>query len=321
MPSISLAIIIRVVVALMLALLLSLHGWRKKSLDFSGCITACLVGFVGVATSYRNGILLLSFYYSSSKLTKLKEDVKASLEEDYAPGGQRNWIQVLANSLLSTALAVVYYWFIGEDQNILFSAISGDHVTLFGKHFSKSFLASQLACMYVAHFATANGDTWASEVGILSPTQPRLVTSCFTKVVPAGTNGGMSLQGTCASILGGGFIGVLHWIMSWLSDGNALQLLKQYPIILFGCFCGFLGSLLDSLLGATLQASYYNKDSKKIVKHINPRSHADPSIVHLCGTDILSNETVNFVSIAMTMIISWFIAPAFFCALSNSHCS
>ncbi len=304
----------RLCLASALALGLSYHGWKKKSLDWSGCLAACIVGFIAVATSYRNGLLLLSFYYSSSKLTKMKEDVKASLEEDYAPGGQRNWIQVLANSLLSTILAIIYYVYIGEDQEIAFSPSSNlydeDQVIIFGLEISKSVLASQLVCMYIAHFSTANGDTWASEVGILSPTQPRLVTSLFTKVVPAGTNGGMSLQGTMASILGGGFIGCLHVLVNFLNGGH---IYSQLPVIVFGCCCGFLGSLIDSLLGATLQSSYYNKDSKKIVKHMSQAALEDPSIVHICGVDVLSNEAVNFVSIALTMVISWFIAPLIFC--------
>lgn len=310
---------VRLVVAALLALGLSLHGWKKKSLDFSGCLAACLVGFISVATSYRNGVLLLAFYYSSSKLTKLKEDIKASLEEDYAPGGQRNWIQVLANSLLSTILVLVYYFYIGEAQELSFASksISNDNsLSILGLTYSKRVFASHLACMYVAHFATANGDTWASEVGILSPTQPRLVTSLFTRVVPAGTNGGMSFQGTVASVLGGGFIGVLHWLFSFGSN----ETLNQYPIIFFGCFCGFIGSLVDSVLGATLQASYYNKDSKKIVKNLNSRSQYDTSVVHICGVDVLSNEAVNFFSIAITMFISWFLSPFFFCSISSDHC-
>ena len=50
-----------------------------------------------------------------------------------------------------------------------------------------------LSCMYISHYACANGDTWASEVGILAKASPRLVTSLFTREVPPGTNGGMSI--------------------------------------------------------------------------------------------------------------------------------
>jgi uncharacterized protein (TIGR00297 family) len=300
----------RCVIAIILALLLSVHGYTKKSLDISGCIAACFVGFICLATSYRFGLLLLLFYYSSSKLTKLKENIKIKLEEDYSLGGQRNWIQVFANSILATVVCLFYYFSCGDDTNISFR----------GSPSSKTFLASQFACMIVAHFACANGDTWASEVGILSKSRPRLVTSLFFREVPPGTNGGMSFKGTWYSLLGGMFIGFVYFSLSFfyvssfsssLSKQSVLEIVSsQYPMILFGGFCGLGGSLIDSLMGATLQATYYSKERKLIVK--NPKDPRDRSIVVVCGKNILSNEAVNFLSIAVVMILSWFFAPSFF---------
>lgn len=48
----------------------------------------------------------------------------------------------------------------------------------------------------------------ASELGILSTGTPRLITSFFRRSVPKGTNGGMSIYGTFASVAGGAFIGI-----------------------------------------------------------------------------------------------------------------
>jgi uncharacterized protein (TIGR00297 family) len=178
----------------------------------------------------------------------------------------------------------------------------------------RSFLADQLACAYVAHFATANGDTWASELGILSANRPRLITSLFLREVPSGTNGGMSIMGTAASAAGGAVIGLTYSIMSFAYPGSRSQL----PMVLFAMVCGMLGSLLDSLLGATLQATYYSNDKKCIVKLSHAVAH-DLSIVHICGMDMLSNELVNVLSIALTMVLSLFLAPAVF-ALCDMQC-
>lgn len=86
-----LLIVMRIIIAIVIALALAIHGKSRKSLDTSGCIAAIFVGFAAFAASYRFGILLILFYLSSSKFTKLKEDVKAKLEDGYSQGGQRNW--------------------------------------------------------------------------------------------------------------------------------------------------------------------------------------------------------------------------------------
>lgn len=85
---------------------LGLRGYRKRSLDLSGAISAALVGAVTLFCSFRVTCVLLAFYFSSSALTKFKEELK-DIEEGHKAGGQRNWVQVFANSLVPTVLAVV----------------------------------------------------------------------------------------------------------------------------------------------------------------------------------------------------------------------
>ena len=171
-------------------------------------------------------------------------------------------------------------------------------------------------CMYVAHYACAAGDTWASEVGVLAAPRPRLVTSLFLRAVPPGTNGGMSLLGTAASAAGGLFVGLLFCLLALLIDSPAPA--SQLPMALLGLVCGLLGSLLDSLLGATLQASYYSHRTRKVVRGPDP---GDPSIEHLCGIDVLSNEAVNAVSIALTMLAATVLGPRIFCLCDpEMHC-
>ena len=166
----------------------------------------------------------------------------------------------------------------------------------------------------MAHYACAAGDTWASELGVLAATRPRLVTSLFLRTVPPGTNGGMSLLGTVASGAGGLFIGLIFAAMSPLL--NTTVPATQLPMALVGLASGLIGSLLDSLLGATLQASYFSHKKQKIVKSLD---YQDTSIEHICGYDVLSNETVNAVSIALTMIIATVIGPRIFCLCDPEH--
>jgi uncharacterized membrane protein len=320
-----LGLLVRYALAVGVALGLSYHGLRKKSLSKSGGFAAVLVGFTSFACSYRFGLILILFYYSSSKFTKLKQEYKASIEEDYAVGGQRNWKQVFASSVLATVVAFAYYYWCGEDSHIGFSksASESDAVNVFGSTISRQTFATYLWVLYIAHYCTANADTWASELGVLSKEEPRLVTTLFLRAVPRGTNGGMSLFGTAASAAGGLFIGVVFWAGSFLiGSARASVAQAQYPVLLFSLLCGLLGSLVDSLLGATVQATYYSKERKCIVKHGHEASHGtqDGSIVRVCGCDLLSNEAVNFVSIALTMLLSLWLAPNVFCWMDTAQC-
>ena len=70
---------LRILLAFILASALSYHGKRKKSLDSSGSAAAFVVGFVSFTASYRFGAILIIFYLSSSRLTKLKADLKQVL--------------------------------------------------------------------------------------------------------------------------------------------------------------------------------------------------------------------------------------------------
>jgi len=61
------------VVSLLLAILLSGHGLRKKSLSPSGAYTAFIVGFFTMAGGSRVfGVSLIGFYLVGSRATKCK---------------------------------------------------------------------------------------------------------------------------------------------------------------------------------------------------------------------------------------------------------
>lgn len=84
--------------------------------------------------------------------------------------------------------------------------LSEQTIYLVSKDFEKDPLSSALTTAYVAHHSTNLADTLASELGVLSNSEPLLLTSL--KKVPRGTNGGVSLLGMGFSAVGGGVIGV-----------------------------------------------------------------------------------------------------------------
>ncbi|KAG7385467.1 Transmembrane protein 19 [Phytophthora boehmeriae] len=159
---------------------------------------------------------------------------------------------------------------------------------------------SCLLASYIGHYACCAADTWASELGVLSLSEPRLITTL--RRVPPGTNGAVSVLGLATSALGGAFIGVLYYAASLLS-GSA-----QVQVITLGVVTGLFGSVLDSVLGATVQATYFDRTSRKICDE----SAVDGDVEHVCGVDLLSNEQVNVVSVLVTTAVSGVLATYLF---------
>lgn len=254
---------------------------------------------LSLATSFRNGLTLLTFYWTSSKLTRVGSKIKGRLEEDHTEGGERGAQQVFACSLIAVVCACLRRLLVGKDGPL-------------GTNSCLGLLGDQLTLAYVAFFACCAGDTWASELGVLSKSNPRLIIKPW-KQVPPGTNGGISAVGLAASAAGGTLMGLIHGILvpgglSSMLPFNlpsmlgaiSLSAFKREVLILslVGFLGGFGGSLLDSLLGATIQVTYYDSEQKKIVKR------AGPNVKKVGGFSFLSNEMVNVVSTALSALMA-----------------
>jgi uncharacterized protein (TIGR00297 family) len=286
----------RLLAALILATILSLHGRRKKSLSRSGSLAAFVVGFISFGVSYRFGCTLILFYLSSSRLTRYRADEKARIEADFEESSERGAIQVFCCSIIGCIIALCYA---AHRDSPSGSSPSDSAIA-----FSADPTGSWLLAAYLGHYACCAGDTWASELGVLDPFgDPRLVL-CPWRKVPRGTNGGVSPTGLAASAAGGAFMGLSYSACGRIFVGpNALQLA---PMVALGTFGGLAGSLLDSALGQTLQTTWYCRERKCVVKA--PR---DPVEAHrterVCGVDVLSNTQVNLISATLTSLASaWF---------------
>ena len=289
---------------------ISNSGLKKKSLNKEGAFAAFIVASLSLATSWRNGITLLSFYWTSSKLTRVGSKIKGKLEEGVTEGGERGSSQVFACSLIAVLCACVRRVLVGRDGALL---LGGDVASSLLSPPSLALFGDQLTLAYVAFFACCAGDTWASELGILSKSLPRLITKPW-KRVPPGTNGGMSLVGTTASAAGGTLMGLIHGlflpggiasILPFISSSiTPSQYAREIVVLSFVGFMGGLGgSLIDSFLGATIQATYYDDETKRIAKR------GDGSATkQISGFGFLSNEMVNVVSTALSALIAALLA-------------
>ena len=285
-------LIYRCVVGIILALFMALGGYKKRSLDLSGAVAAFVVGFLTTVAGIRYSLTVILFFVSSSILTKYGGKKKARLEgSNHKEGGQRNWVQVVSNSLPGMIACLLA--FVMEPDGI--------QVERLNLEMTLSPLPTMLMYAFIGHYACCTADTWASELGILSRTPPRLVTAPW-RTVPAGTNGGISVFGSAASLVGGLFIGICFFLLRIVVDSpNYSTTTPQWPVILAGVIGGCLGSLIDSLLGATLQYSGWCSKNNCVVEH------PAPTVTRISGVAILDNHQVNLMSSLLTAIITPFI--------------
>ncbi len=95
--------------------------------------------------------------------------------------------------------------------------------------------------LLIGSLATAQADTWATEVGAHAARPPKLITT--GKPVPPGTSGGITPLGTGAGALGAILLGLL---------GVALGVPAR--VAAPAALAGVVGMMVDSALGATLEA-------------------------------------------------------------------
>jgi uncharacterized protein (TIGR00297 family) len=240
----------------LLAALIAITAYRAHSLNKTGAWGAFLEGTIIFGLGgWKWAVLLMAFFVSSSVLTRLFGKKKASLNEKFDKGGTRDIGQVLANGAVASIFAGLHYYF--PD-------------------------ASWTWVAFASSLAAVNADTWATELGVLSPSLPRMITSFLP--VERGSSGAISLYGTLAAAGGATFLSILG---AWL--GPTGRGWANLEIILVA---GLLGSLFDSFLGATVQAIYRCPNcDKETEKH--PLHTCGFTTVLVRGWSWLNNDMVN----------------------------
>jgi uncharacterized protein (TIGR00297 family) len=240
---------------------ISFTAWRAHALTRDGALAAALMGtLIFGLGGLPWAALLLTFFITSSGLSRVFARRKAALNEKFSKGSRRDWGQVAANGGLGALLILVQTAF--PEQPWPWWAYAGS-------------------------LAAVNADTWATELGTLSKTVPRLITT--GQKVEKGTSGGITLAGTFAALGGGALLGGVAALFP-TQAGNGSRTWLLFGVVVLA---GLAGSLFDSLLGATIQAIYHCPTCAK-------ETERHPT--HLCGTPTtlarglpwLNNDGVNF---------------------------
>jgi len=249
------------------SVIISWAGYWGQTLSRSGVVGAIIVGTLTFGLGgWTWGLLLIAFFVSSSLLSHYRKADKRGLAEKFAKTGRRDLGQALANGGWGAILAIAYFC---RPDPVLFAA-------------------------FVGTMAAVNADTWATELGVLSPTRPRLLTT--GQRMPVGTSGGVTALGTIAALGGGLLIGLVALVLGrveaiWGSGALNGHYLWLVPLGILG---GVGGSTFDSLLGATAQGIYYCPQCQK---ETEARVHrCGQPTEHLRGWRWLNNDLVNLVS-------------------------
>ncbi len=252
--------VLRLLVGFLLSALIGLVAYNRRALTRSGVAGAILTGtLIFGFGGWEWGILLITFFVSSSLLSAYQKNSKALASDEFAKGGPRDIWQALANGGVAAAVAVAYSLF-------------PHPLWLFA---------------FVGALAEANADTWATEIGILSDETPRLITS--GQLVVPGTSGGVTWDGASAALMGAGLISVLAALFQWGAGATTGLVLALGAV---GGLAGFIGSLADSVLGATVQGIYSCDTCHKETEKSLHRCGAVTRLVR--GWQWLNNDLVNF---------------------------
>ncbi len=255
-------VLLNVLAAAGLATLVVWAAWRVGVLNRQGALAALVLGTVIFGLGGTGwAVLLLGFFVSSSLLSRLFGRRKAAFEEKFSKGGKRDAGQVLANGGIAGLFVILHL--LQPDAAWPWVGFAGA-------------------------LAAANADTWATELGVLSRSAPRLITS--GRRVEPGTSGGISAPGTAAAT-GGALLIALLAVVCWQGQVFAIPAngLAWLAII---TLAGLAGSLVDSLLGATIQAIYRCPACQK---------ETERHPLHTCGSQTtltrgwtwLNNDWVN----------------------------
>ncbi len=203
---------------LLFTLSIGIASYKSGIADLSGVLSGTLLGLlIIVFADLRWFMILLGFLIIGSGFTKYKYAYKVSIGVAQSKGGARGVSNVFGNGLFALVFAVGY-------------GVYGHEVFLYA---------------FLGAISTATADTLGSEIGGTSKKLPVMITSF--KQVPHGTDGGITLLGELACVLGAVSIGVLAVAMGM---GSAQK------VLLFSLIGGLAGTHMDSLLGATLENKY-----------------------------------------------------------------
>ena len=240
--------------ALALAGVVALAARAARALSGSGAAAAAVVGACALVAGWAWAVLLLAYFVAATLLTRFRARDRMA-----RTGGRldKPGPRDAAQVLANGgvfAMAAFGYWLAPDPS---WQAIGAGAL------------------------AASAADTWATEVGTLARATPHSILD-WRPVAP-GTSGGVTGAGLSAGLAGAAFVAGIAAAVRWPGMASVAALVGG----VFGC-------LLDSLIGASLQARRWCTSCDTVTEQ---RTHACGSPTEVRGGwPWLDNDGVNAVS-------------------------
>jgi uncharacterized protein (TIGR00297 family) len=254
--------ILRLVIGATLAAVVAAAAARARLLSRTGAIAAAAVGVAAVAAGWRWGIVLVVFFVLTSALSLYGVERKRALTRG-----------VLAKGAQRDAIQVL--------SNGGAFAAAGIGWLLTG---SPVLLAAGAGAI-----AAAAADSWATETGIAFGGVPRSIVSGRPMV--RGASGGVTIAGLLGAAAGAAIMAGTMLLIGWPSAVAAAAFLA-----------GMLGMIVDSVLGATLQARRFCPGCRAETEQ--PVHHCGRPTQVIRGVRWMDNDMVNLLATLSGAVIA-----------------
>jgi uncharacterized protein (TIGR00297 family) len=217
----------RITVAMLVTAILGYLSYTLETASIPGMLTGILLGLLTIVLGGDGWFVMLIAFFGIGGLSskyRYQDKQRRGIAEDNE--GARGTGNVLANSL--TALVAV----LAHEASPSHTQVD-PHLFLFA---------------FAGAVAAAMSDTLSSEIGGLFD-RPRLITTL--EPVDPGTDGGVTLAGEIAGLVGATFIAAIAIAFALVDPFGGAIIVAA----------GFIGMTVDSLLGATLEGAVLGNQS------------------------------------------------------------
>ena len=244
---------------LVVVVVFALIAIEAGALDRGGFLASVAVGYaIFLGGGWRWFVVIASFFILGVGFTWFKYEYKKSIGSAQEKGGARNWPNIIANGGAAAVFALTELAFGG----------------------------AVFAIAYLGALSAASSDTVATELGLLSKSTPRLITKLGDRVAP-GTSGGVTILGFVGTILASLVIGGVAAVLGVVNGASPVE------IVLIAAAGGVMGSVADSVIGATAQRKSVCVVCGKPSEHLY---HCGKPTEHKTGLAKVDNNIVNLMA-------------------------